>query len=166
MDNDLFILSFKTKELKKDVEYFNDNFDFSELDQYQELYDCKFKQVIGKMKLETSPIFELTESLAKRSKSYSYSYGAKDAHYTNFHSKQKRIQKPPNLNVYKTSLFNSKITVSTNYSIRSNAHNLTVQKQNKLALSPFDLKRMYIKEKQSFPKDKHVQSEYCPCIRL
>ena len=115
MDNDLFVLSFKTKELEKDVEYCNDNFQFSKLDKYQKLYACKFKQVIGNMKIETSPIFELTEHLAKRSKSYSYSYGAKDAHYTNFRSKRKRIQKPPNLNVYNTSLFNSKRTESTNY---------------------------------------------------
>ena len=88
MDTDSLILSFKTKELKKDLEYFKDNFEFSELDKSHEFYDCKTKKVIGKMEKEISPIVELTEYLALRSKSYSYSYGAKDSHYTNFHLKQ------------------------------------------------------------------------------
>ena len=41
------------------------------------------------MKIETSPIFELIEVVALRSKSYSYSYGAKDPHYTKTDYKQK-----------------------------------------------------------------------------
>ena len=49
------------------------------------------------MEKENSPKVEMTEYLALRSKSYSFLYGAKDPHYTNFPSKQKRIQKPPNL---------------------------------------------------------------------
>ena len=33
---------------------------------------------------------------------------------------------------------------ATMYSIRSNLHQLSVEKQNKLALNPFDDKRMYL----------------------
>ena len=39
---------------------------------------------------------------------------------------------------YINSLSNSQTTIATNYSNRSNAHNLTVQKQDKLALNPLD----------------------------
>ena len=38
LDTDSIILSIKTENLIKDLEYFKDNFDFSELDK---LYDCK-----------------------------------------------------------------------------------------------------------------------------
>ena len=59
MDTDSFILSNKTKDLIKDLEYFKDDFDFSELDENHELYDTINKKVTGKMKIETSPIIEL-----------------------------------------------------------------------------------------------------------
>ena len=101
-----------------------------------------------KMKIESSLMIELTETLALRSKPFSFSYGAKA-----IHSYQRGIQKAPNLNVYKTSLFNSKTIESTKYSIRSNP---TVQKQKKLALNPFDDERMYLNEKQSLLWDKRM----------
>ena len=41
---------------------------------------------------------------------------------------------------YLKSLSNSQTTTASNYSIRSDAHSLTVQKQDKLALNPFDHK--------------------------
>ena len=76
MDTDSFILSIKTGDLIKDLEYFKDDFDFSELNENHELYDSINKKVIGKMKIETSPIIELDNFVALRSKSYSFSYGA------------------------------------------------------------------------------------------
>ena len=39
MDTDSFILSFKSSNLSKDLEYFKDDFDFGELDPSHELYD-------------------------------------------------------------------------------------------------------------------------------
>ena len=39
-----------------------------------------------------------------------------------------------------------------------------VQKRNKLALNPFDDKRIFLTEEQSLQGDKHIQSEYCLCI--
>ena len=76
MDTASFILSIKTGDLIKDLEYFKNGFDFSELDPSHELYDSVNKKVIGKMKIETSPIIELDNFVALRSKSYSFSYGA------------------------------------------------------------------------------------------
>ena len=74
MDTDSFILSIKTTNLLNDLEYFNDDFDFSELDTSHESYDTINKKVIGKMKIEASPIIELDNFVALRSKSYSFSY--------------------------------------------------------------------------------------------
>ena len=79
-------------------------------------------------------------------------------------AKQKGIQHTPIYSQFINSLFNSETTTATNYSIRSNAHNLTVQKQDKLALNPFDDKRVYLNPIQSLSWDKHVQSGDCPCI--
>ena len=93
-----------------------------------------------------------------RSKSYSFSYG------TTQKSKQKGIQHTPPYSQFINSLFNSETTTETNYSIRSNTHNLTVQKQDKLALNPFDDKRVYLNPIQSLSWDEHVQSGDCPCI--
>ena len=56
MDTDSFILSIKTGDLINDLEYFKVDFDFSELDENHELYNSINKKVIGKMKIETSPI--------------------------------------------------------------------------------------------------------------
>ena len=166
MDTDSFILSIKTGDLINDLEYFKDDFDFSELDENHELYNSINKKVIGKMKIETSPIIELDNFIALRSKSYSFSYGASQAAAQKSVqiSKQKGIQHTPIYSQFINSLFNSETTTATNYSIRSNAHNLTVQKQNKLALNPFDDKRVYLNPIQSLSWDKHTQKGDCPCI--
>ena len=113
-----------------------DEFDFSELDKSNELYNPINKKVIGKMKIETSPVLVLDSFLALRSKSYSFSYSGIQT------SKQKGIQKAPNSEDYMNSLFMPETTNATNYSIRSNIHNITVEKQSKLALNPFDDKRI------------------------
>ena len=62
------------------------------------------------------------------------------------------------------SLFMSETTNATSFLIRSNVHQLSVEKQNKLALNPFDDKRMYLNPIQSLPWDKHTQKGDCPCI--
>ena len=136
MDTDSFFSSIKTTNLLKDLEYFKIDFAFSELDKNHQLYDTINKKFIGKMKRETSPSIELDILVALRSKSYVFGYGIKK-------SKQKGIQQTPQNMEYINSLFNSQTPTAANYSIRSVAHILTVQKQDKLALNPFDDKRMY-----------------------
>ena len=125
------------------MEFSKNDFDFSELDENHELYDTINKKVIGKMKIETSPIIEIDNFVALRSKSYSFSY--KDIQSDIQKAKQKGIQHTPQNKHFINSLFNSQTTTATNCSIRSDAHNLTVQKQDMLALNhPFDLKRVYL----------------------
>ena len=139
-DTDSFILSFDTshQELINFLQQNKEEFDFSELHPSDELYDPINKKVIGKMKIETSPVLVLDTFTALRSKSYSFSYNSIQK------AKQKGIQKAPKCEHYKTSLFNSETSSSTNITIRSNLHNLTFEKQPKLCLNPFDDKRLYI----------------------
>ena len=75
MDTDSFILSFDTnhEELINFLQENKDEFDFSELDKSHELYNPINKKVIGKMKIETSPVLVLDTFTALRSKSYSFS---------------------------------------------------------------------------------------------
>ena len=142
MDTDSLILSKKTTNLSKDLEYFKDDFGFSELDKNHQLNDITNKKVVGKLKVETSPIIELDNFVALRSKSYSFRYGIQK-------SKQKGIQHTPQNMKYINSSFNSQTLYATCYSIRSDAHHLTVQKKDKLALNPFDDKPMYLNPIQS-----------------
>ena len=51
-------------------------FDFSELDKSHELYNSINKEIIGKMKIETSPVLVLDSFTALRSKSYTFSYNS------------------------------------------------------------------------------------------
>ena len=166
MDTDSFILSFDTnhQELINFLQENKDEFDFSELHKSHELYDPINKKVIGKMKIETSPVLVLDTFTALRSKSYSFSYNNNINNNNNIQkAKQKGIQKTPKCGEYQKSLFNSDTSSSTNISIRSNLHNLTVEKQPKLCLNPFDDKRLYINPIQSLPWDKHTQKGDCPC---
>ena len=151
--------------LKEDLQRDFEN-DTIKLDENHELYDTINKKVIEKMKIETSPIIELDNFLALRSKLYSFSYGAtqKLTQKTVQKSKQKGIQHTPPYTQFINSLFNSETTTATKYSICSDAHNLTVQKQDKLALNPFDDKRLYLNPIQSLSWDKHTQKGDCPCI--
>ena len=79
-------------------------------------------------------------------------------------AKQKGIQHTPILNQFINSLFKSQTTTAINYSICSDAHNLTNQKQDKLALNPFDDKRVYLNPIHCLSWDKHTQKGDCPCI--
>ena len=91
MDTDSFILSIKTGDLINDLEYFKDDFDFSELDENHELYNSINKKVIGKTKIETSPFIELDNFIALRSKSYSFSYKIALAQFRNQNKKEYNI---------------------------------------------------------------------------
>ena len=163
METDSFILRIKTTDLLKDLEYFKKYFDFSYLDKSYELYDTVNKKVIGKIEIETSPNIELDNFVALRSKSYSFSY--KDMQKT----KQKGIQHTSQKKQFIISLFNSQTTTATNYPFRSDAHNLTVQKQDKLAMNPFGDKRVSLNPIQSLSWDKHTQKGDCHsiyCLKL
>ena len=61
------------------------------------------------------------------------------------------------------------MTNKTKYSVCSNLHQLSVEKRNKVALNPFDDKRLFINPIQSLPWDNHTQNGDCPwifCLKL
>ena len=91
MDFDSFILSFDTnnQELVKFLQQKKDEFDFSEFDKSHELHDPINKKVIGKMKIETSPVLVLDRFTALRSKLYIFSYQRREA-YNNPNGTQSR----------------------------------------------------------------------------
>ena len=62
MDTDSFIPSIETGDRIRDLEFFKNDFDFTELDENHELYDTITKKFIGKIKIETSPMIEKTTS--------------------------------------------------------------------------------------------------------
>ena len=53
IDTDGMILSMKTENIIKDLKNSEDIFDFSNLDENQELFSNKSKKVIGKVKIKT-----------------------------------------------------------------------------------------------------------------
>ena len=97
MDTDSFILSFDTnhQELINFLQENKDEFDFSEFGKSNELYDPINKKVMGKMKIETSPVLVLDTFTALRSKSYSFSYNNKNNNIQK--AKQKEYKKLPNV---------------------------------------------------------------------
>ena len=128
MDTDSFVLSFEANQ-ENLIEFLKQNKDqlnFSELDKYNELYDLT--RIL------------LDSFTALKSKSYSFPYNNKNIQK----AKQKGIQKAPNSEDYKNSLFMSETTNATNYSLCSNLHQSTVQYQNKIPLNPFDDRKMYL----------------------
>ena len=114
------------------------------------------------MKSETSPVLVLDSFTALRSKLSSFNYII--VQKATQKSKQKGIPNAPECEDYTRCLFMSETTSATNYSKRSNLHLLSVEKQNKLALNPFDDKRVYFNPIQSLSRDKHTQKGDCPCI--
>ena len=149
MDTDSFVLSFDTdyEQLVDFSKQNKDEFDFSEIIPKHVLYDTSNKEVFGKMKLETSRVLMLDSFIALRSKSYSYSYANE--------IKQKANQKRAH-HTMKTTHSVCFTTRSTNYSIRSKLPHLPMEKPDKLALNPFDDKRMYQNSIKSLPWDKHT----------
>ena len=106
------------------------------------------KKVIGKRKLETSLELDLDEAVFLRSKSYCL-----NINQNNSKCKHKRVQNHNKytLEDYKNCLDNNEIKYGVNYSLRSDKHEITMIKQKKMALKPFDDKRCYIDKYNSIP---------------
>ena len=75
MDTDSFVLSVNTKDIIKDLKNLEAIFHFSNLDENQELFSNKNKNVIGKYKIETRIKFWIDEFFCLRSKMYAFKCG-------------------------------------------------------------------------------------------
>ena len=126
LDTDSFIFSFlRIKNLIEDLKYFEEDFNFSDLDPSHELYSEDNKKDIGKMKLETLPEIDLDEAVFLSSKSYSLKIN-KRVHIVN--TKECKIIKNT-LEDYKYCLENNEIKYGVNYPRRSNKHEITMVRQ-------------------------------------
>ena len=70
IDTDGMILSMKTQNFIEDIKIFEDIFDFSNLDENQELFSNKNKKVISKYKIETRKNIWINEFVCLRSRVY------------------------------------------------------------------------------------------------
>ena len=78
MDCDSFILSFETQNIIRDLKSLEDLFDFSNLNESNELFSNKIKKVVGKFKSETPENIWIDEFVYLRSKAYSFKCGNKN----------------------------------------------------------------------------------------
>ena len=120
LDTDSLIFSFKPiKSLIEDLKHFKEDFDFSDLNPFHELYSQANKKVIGKKKLETAPDLDLDEAVLLRSKSYSLNIKQNSSL-----CKHKGVQHhiKYTLEDYKYCLENNEIKYGVKYSFRSNKH--------------------------------------------
>jgi hypothetical protein len=105
-------------------------------------YYCKQNQkVIGQFKDECGgPQAAISKFVALRPKVYAYEQ-AEGSSDRKSKGTKKSVTKDLNLDHYKDTLFNHTIIHREQCSIQSKAHSVYTQRQNKIALSPFDSKR-------------------------
>ena len=146
------ILSIKTETIIKDSKKLEDVFDSSDLDENHEVFSEKNKKVFGKFKIETRKNFCIGEFVCLRSKAYSF----KCKHNNENKNKMKGISKSQSNHIkfeeYYNCLFGREYQKECdNYFIRSNNHEMYLQKVRNITLSLFDDKRCYKNETESKP---------------
>ena len=152
IDTDGLILSMNTKDIINDLKNLEDKFDFSNLDENNELFSNKNKKVIGKIKTETSKNILIEEFVCLKSKADSFKCKSYDENKNKikgiFRSQSKHIK----FEEYYNCLFGGEYQKECdNYFIRSLNHEMYLQKLRKSTLSIFDDKRCYINETESAP---------------
>ena len=150
IDCDSFVLSIETENIINDLKNLEDLFDFSTLDKNHELFSNKNKKVVGKFKIETPENIWIDEFVALRSKCYAFKCG------NDSKKKLKGISKSQSKNIKFEEYYNCLIgreyqQECDNYILRSNNHEMVLQKVKKSTLSIFDDKRCYINNIESKP---------------
>ena len=152
IDTDGMILSMKTENIIKDFKNLEDIFDFSNLDQNQELFSEKNKRDIGKFKIETPKNVVINEFVCLRSKAYSFKCKDNDENKNKIKgiskSQSKHIKFEKNYNC----LFGGEYQREcNNFILRSINHEVVLQEVKKPTLSFFVDKRCYINETETIP---------------
>ena len=150
MDTDSYILSVNTNDIIRDLKNLEDVFDFSNLDNSNELFRKKNKKVIGIFKIETPKIIWIDEFVCLRSKMFSFKCGDDSK------NKWKRISKSQSKHIKFEEYYNSLLggehqKECDNCIIRSINYEMYLQEVKKSTLSLFDDKRCYINETESKP---------------
>ena len=87
MDTDSFVLSVKTKNVIENSKNLEDTFDFSNLDENQELFSNKNKNLVGEFKLETPKNIWIDDFVCLGGKMYAYKCGDDNRNKLNGFSK-------------------------------------------------------------------------------
>ena len=152
MDTDSFVLSVNTKDIIKDLKNFEDIFDFSNLDENQELFTNKNKKVIGKCKIKNPKNIWIDEFICLRSKMYAFKCG--DDRKNKLKGISKSQSKHFKFEEYKKCLDGEEHQREcNNYIIRSINHEMHLQEVKKSILPIFDDKRCYINNIESKPRN-------------
>ena len=150
VDRDGMILSMRTENIIRDLKNLENLFNFSNLDEYQELFSNINKKVFGKFKIETPKNIWIDEFVALRSEMYAFNCGDESK------NKTKGIRKSYAKNIkfqeYKICLDGEKYEDECGkYISRSINHEMNLQQVKKSIFSIFDDKRCYVNETESIP---------------
>ena len=142
-DTDSLTYEIETNDVYQDFWNNKDKFDNSDYSQDSQYFDRTNKKVIGKFKDEAAGI-PITEFIGLRSKMYSYMKDNDECGKTAKGIKKNIIKKNITHENYKNVLFNNEQIHHTMKTIRSNKHQLGSYELNKVSLSCFDDKRIFI----------------------
>ena len=152
IDTDGMFLSMRTKDIIKDLKNLEDIFDFSNLDENDELYSNKNKKSIGFFKIETPKNIWIDEFVCLRSKAYSFKCKDNKEDKNKIKGISKSQSKHIKFEEYYNCLFGGEYQKECdNYIIRSINHEMVLQEVKKSTLSIFDDKRCYINNIESRP---------------
>ena len=144
-DTDSFMYQSQTRDMYRDSKKDWYHFDFSNYPKTHPLFNTTHRKVPGKMKDESCGV-SLLEFVGLRSKMYSLKYGSSDI--------DKDIKKAKGIGhaavakmrhaVYLSSLQKAKQMMHSFHCIRSQRQEITMIKQTKVLLSPYDDKRFFL----------------------
>ena len=146
------ILSMKTENIFEDLKHFEDIFDFSNLDEYHELFSEKNKKLFGKFKNECPKNIWIDEFVCLRPKAYSFKCKDNDGNKNKTKGVSKSQSKHIKFDEYKNCLDGEEYQRECNvFILRSIDHEMYRQEIKKSTLSIVDDKRCYISETKSIP---------------
>ena len=137
MDCDKFVRSIETQNIINNLKNLEDLFDFSNLNKNHELFSNKNKKVVGKFKIETPENIWIDEPVALRSKCYAFECG--DDSKIKLKGISKSYSRNINFDEYKKCLDSEEYQHECdNFVLRSNNHEMYLQRVKKSTLSNFD----------------------------
>ena len=170
-DTDSFIYEIETEDLYSDLYKFKKYFDFSNLDKKHPLYSEENKKVVGKMKIETANL-QMLEFCGIRSKCYSYILDEEEVAKCSDSSLKVENKKCKGVKVgavksdvahndYKKAIFDLTIKKVDFNTIQSKKHDIGSVNINKIAICPYDDKRLLKKDRVNTYAIVHYKSLSC-----
>ena len=149
-DTDSLIIYVETDDIYNDMFEDKNLYDFSEYPKDHPNYDITNKKVLGTFKDEMKSLI-ITEFIGLKPKMYSFNYINKDNIIVNKNT-HKGIKESISLkhDEYKRSLYKEELIYKQFFNLQLNKQNIYLDKINKIALNPFDSKRNWIDNINSY----------------